>query len=277
MGSLADSAGEVLGDFMRAAAVSGLECVVIGAGARVLWCRSLPNQEIDPGRLTGDWDLAVEVDDWDGFNQLIRNLTEGTDAPFQSTEVQHRLIHQATKRPLDIVPFGGLETEPGKITWSDSGTMNVTGFATTLKHRVVAEVDGLSIPFAHLQTQAVMKAIAYLDRRAGGKTHDVIDLVWVLRNYGEGDNEARIYDDIPDILIDHDVETYATGAVLLGHDLREFPADLLGPLREVLAELMTEWSSAVRDAHATAHSFAIMRADAEIHHLAQAVVWGLDH
>ena len=155
--------------------------------------------------------------------------------------------------------------------------MDVTGLATSLEDHESASVGQLSIPFASLRAQVVMKAISYLDRRARGTNHDVIDFVWVLRNYGEGKDDTRVFDDVSDVIIANEVESHAYGALLLGHDLREYPADLLGPVRVVLGELITEMSVAVRDVRPSTSSVLADRFDMEVHQLAQAALWGLEH
>ena len=244
MESLENSREQVLGDFVRIAAEQSLAPVLIGAGARVMACLGT---DLDPGRRTTDWDLAVPVEDWEAFAKFVQALTQGEEAPFRSTDLEHRLVHDATDVPIDLIPFAGVEESPGRITWPKSGReMNVSGIDLVLEDSEHNELSTAPVRHASLLSQAMQKPAAYMDRRGNGITHDVIDFLWLVKKYGEAGNEERVFDEAFDTIDSHDIDPFAYGAALLGQDLRKYSAELLAPVRSVLVELCAQESQACR-------------------------------
>lgn len=77
-------------------------------------------------RATRDVDIAIQVSDWSAFDTMRDNLTkEG----YSKTDAPHRLMSSGGI-PLDIIPFGPIENETGKIDWPPHGDveMGVAGF-----------------------------------------------------------------------------------------------------------------------------------------------------
>ncbi len=107
----------LLRNFLAVARGQGMRCLLIGAGARMV---SIEKRfGISAARATLDWDFAVRVASWDeGFARLRRSLTEVPGAPFRSGTAAHRLVHERG-RLLDVIPFGGLESPSGRISWPD--------------------------------------------------------------------------------------------------------------------------------------------------------------
>ncbi len=273
MGRLVDTKELVLGDFARVAEARELRFVVIGAGARVLFCEST---KLDPGRLTTDWDLAVPVQDWREYHELISALTDPASGHFAPTETEHRLLHRQTSVLLDLVPFGGVEEPVGTLTWPSGQKMDVQGIDLVLSKSAVYELGAIEIPYASRLMQAQQKAAAYLDRRDRGVTHDVLDFMWVLRNYEEAGNESRVFDEAWATIEGNDIEPFAWGAALLGRDLKRNAAELLEPVRRLLAELDDSESRASRDLRPKqAHDHG-QRVLSEIRELGRAVRAGLD-
>ena len=244
MGILEDSRDKVLGDFARATSKLNLPYLVVGAGARVLLSME---KDFSPGRLTTDWDLAMPCPDWPTFDSLRDSLTSGTAAPFEVTGTIHRLRHRATDVLIDLIPFGGIESSPGVLIWPSGEEFDVSGFSAALLGSEELNLKHGTVLVTSFPFQVVLKAQAYLQRREQGKTHDVVDLVWVLRNYGDG-REERIFDEAYEAISHHSLEPETWGAILLGLDLRLMSAERLTPLRAVLNELKNEESKACTDA-----------------------------
>ena len=274
MGELADSKDSVLGDALEVIQRLGLTPMLIGAGARVLVAL---RHDLTPGRATFDWDLAVTCRDWPTFESLLEELCKGSDAAFEKTEVVHRLRHRETQVFLDIVPFGDLESPSGKITWPGGREMNVQGLEVVFNQSESTPVRDKSIQMASPVGQAQQKAAAYLDRRSRGEVHDVLDFLWVLRNY-EGtqqDSRAMTESDVYDTIMNHDIDPQCWGAAMLGRDLAVFPDSALDSVRELLGELQQESSMALNHGLSGPASYNEEEQFQEVRMLAAAVLAGL--
>ena len=66
-------------------------------------------------RATQDFDFAVSVDSWDHYEQLREKLLTASD--IATTKAPHRLCltFGNAKFLLDLVPFGGLEDDQGRL------------------------------------------------------------------------------------------------------------------------------------------------------------------
>lgn len=272
MGSLEDSKDSVLGDFARSVGKFSLPYLVVGAGARVLLSLK---RDLTPGRLTTDWDLALPCPDWRTFDALMEALVGGPAAPFAATGIVHRLRHRTTGVQIDLIPFGGIEASPGLLIWPSGEEFNVYGFSAALLSGEKLRLEHGVVLVTSLPYQALLKAQSYLQRREQGTTHDVVDLVWVLQNYGECYPE-RIFDEAYSTIQEHELDPPTWGAALLGLDLRTADARLLVHLRVVIVELQDELSRACNDA--LGGGFQINR-ESKLHgirDLARAMSLGLD-
>lgn len=123
--------------------------------------------------------------------------------------------------PVDIIPYGKI-AEPGKaVPWPPGGdtTMNVAGFADAAAHALRVELeDKLSIAVASLPGLAVLKLLAWADRRH--QTKDAIDLGILFRYYERAGNQNRLYDEHADLLGAYGYDPELAGAALLGQDAR---------------------------------------------------------
>jgi predicted nucleotidyltransferase len=82
--------------------------------------------------VTEDIDFALAVPDWAAFIGLRERLiASGMFAG--SVNTAYRLRHQSGW-PVDLVPFGGVESPTRKIAWSPQGNfvMDVFGFSEAL-------------------------------------------------------------------------------------------------------------------------------------------------
>jgi predicted nucleotidyltransferase len=123
--------------------------------------------------------------------------------------------------PVDVIPFGGIETEDGTIVWpDDTGTMNMAGFQDVYKHALCAGIgQGEKISVASLPGMAVLKIVAWDDRHTEFPTKDADDLALILRSYAEAGNSERLYAEHSDFVIDVVGDLELAGARLLGFDM----------------------------------------------------------
>ena len=70
-------------------------------------------------RQTGDVDFALAVPDWAAF-ELLRGQLVNTGRFAEVRGLPHRLRH-CDGMPVDLVPFGAIETEQRQIAWPPAG------------------------------------------------------------------------------------------------------------------------------------------------------------
>ena len=112
------------------AAKLNLPYIVVGATARDMVLHYGYGAPIQ--RATVDIDFAVQVDSWKSFHDVTEQLLENG---FTSTKTQHRL-HCPAGRPIDIMPFGGIEEQgTAQIAWPPNGdhVMSMRGFKEPAK------------------------------------------------------------------------------------------------------------------------------------------------
>ncbi|MGH3859966.1 hypothetical protein [Actinokineospora sp.] len=110
-------AARVLARIDEVAREARVSYLVIGATARSLI--SIDLLGTSPQRQTKDVDVAAEVDSWEEFDSLVRNLDKhGRSA--------HKFIIEGTE--VDVVPYGGIEQADRTIMWPDDQVMSVLGF-----------------------------------------------------------------------------------------------------------------------------------------------------
>lgn len=173
-------------------------------------------------RATRDVDLAFALPDWDAFRQLKSALTENPDF-IGTAENPGRLRFSGTANspgyPVDLIPFGGIATANARLAWPPDYAviMNVVGYDDALASASTVVVEpGLTVPVASLPMLAVLKILAWGDRRLH-TVKDARDFAFLLTVY-ERTASARLYNDEIDTLagVDYDIEL--AGPYLLGKD-----------------------------------------------------------
>ncbi len=205
---------ECLSALQKEAGVLELEILLVGATARELLFAAYAIT----GRATKDVDIAVMVGGWEDYKYFLERLVNS--GLFTSdSRINHRLSFRGL--PVDIIPFGGIETADGNMTWpDDSGTMNMAGFHDVYKNALFAGIgQGEKISVASFSGMAVLKIVAWDDRHNEFPTKDAEDLVLLLRHYAEAGNIERLYEDHPDFVTDAGGDQELAGARLLGCDM----------------------------------------------------------
>ena len=193
-----------------------LPMMIIGAGARRL-SFDLP-RKLTHARTTTDWDIAVQLDHWQGFHDFCaRACAQGGFSP---TGLPHRLIHTTTNIPLDIVPFGGIAAG-NVIAWPNTETsMSVAGFAEAMRFARDTPIEpGVNIKVITPEMLAALKCFAFAER--GNQTsRDLQDLLLLAEYYSQESVEGRLFEAPFDTLAQSDAfDSQFVGALLLGHDM----------------------------------------------------------
>lgn len=215
----------------------GLDFFLVGAMARDLL---LEQHNIHAGRETEDVDLAVSVESWEAYQQL-RDALLATGRFVAAGDLQRVRFPEVPAvnggLPVDIVPFGTIQTPAGEISWPPrhEKTMTMRGFREAHAHSVVVQPHGHP-PFriASLPSLAMLKLIAWSDRRAD---KDGYDLATILTTYPSAGNEDRLFDEHIEIVDARDGDLMLAGAQLLGADIAAIAAEAtFSLLREILAQ-----------------------------------------
>ena len=183
---------------------------------------------------------------------------------------EHRLHYRIAE--IDLIPYG-ITTGPDEVlVWRKSGNeMNLTGFSEVFEHAVLIEiVKGLTIPVIPLWLFAVLKILAYLDRKFA---RDLRDLVYVLEHYESLGNGARRFEVVGTV---GGVTYEIAGAHLLGADIRaKVSSKALSMVRDFLAQITDEYHNVINTALREEPSLASDRRRTFVYQLIQAFRLGL--
>ena len=157
--------------------------------------------------------------DWAELGEIRTTLID--EAAFvPDAKIPHRL--HKDDYPLDIIPFGGVETSERTIAWPpDLATvMNVAGYEEAFDAAVTVQIEpGLAIRVVSLPGLAILKLFAWADR-GSSDSRDAVDLALLLRTYADAGNDDRLYGDEIDLLESVEYKVHLAGARLLGRDAR---------------------------------------------------------
>ena len=210
----------VLADLAEPATDSEIEFLVVGAMARDLILES--GFGIAAGRATRDIDFGVRVADWQAFERLVNLLRDDNwHCPEQQ---QHRLVHESGI-PVDLIPFGAIESDDGNIRWPPhfNEALSVIGFSDAYAdcwHARIRREPALDIPVASPAGQALLKLVTWRDRGLVRGGRDAIDLRLLMERYLDLDNVDRVAEEHLDWL-DDDFDYPVVGAKLLGVDVAQ--------------------------------------------------------
>ncbi len=176
-----------------------MDFFVVGALVRILILEQYYN--ISTGVATLDIDIAITVVDWEHYEKLRGSLIFSRSFT-PDPKVYHRLRFK-DKYPVDLIPFGAVETSTGLIRWppDQSIEMNVTGFQDALNDAILVHLsDILDVRFVSLPGMAVLKLIAWRDRHNEFPTKDAVDIATLLKYYSEAGNDERMFEQHADLM-----------------------------------------------------------------------------
>lgn len=196
--------------------------LLVGASARDILMSHVFG--IDARRATHDVDFAIALRDWESFDLLKTALLDSGDfGPADSTVhlLYYRPADYGRAYPLDLIPFGDIESEGHQIAWPPdmNVVMNVTGYAEALASALEVDVgDNLRVRVVSIPALAALKLLAWNDR--GLQDHkDADDLFFLLRHYHDAGNTDRLYEAAFSLLEASGFDLTLAGAALLGYDV----------------------------------------------------------
>ena len=204
-----------------------VEWLIVGATARVILLEHVLG--FPPARATRDVDFAVAIDSWQKFDELKQQL-EATGRFVASRDEKQRLRYFPAGTTagrgiaVDLVPFGGVERPQFTIAWSpDADThLHVFGYGDALASAVEVTLhDDLRVRVASLPGQTLLKISAWLDRRFLADGRDARDVTTLVRSYETAGNQARVYEQDPEVCESLAWDPELMGAHLMGSDARQ--------------------------------------------------------
>ncbi|KAB0672694.1 nucleotidyl transferase AbiEii/AbiGii toxin family protein [Burkholderia territorii] len=214
--------------------------VVAGATARdiLMW----HVHGIRPVRATRDVDVAVCAVSWPFHERLVDALVatgQFARAPKHRQKLLFDSGTQGFRTELDLVPFGPLEAPPGEIAWPPGGdfVLNVLGFQEAVDSALVVSIAAdIAVPVASLPALALLKLLAWKDRRAR-QNSDAYDLLFLLTHFHDAGNRERIWDVAPDLLERHGFQPELAAAALLARDATRIASP---PTRDAIRALLSD-------------------------------------
>jgi len=210
--------------------------VIVGATARDLVLHFGHGAKIQ--RATADVDFAIQVSDWEAFNQLKDRLCE---EGFETTDELQRL-YGPNKEPIDMVPFGGIEDKGANIAWPPKGdiAMSALGFSEACQNAdkvLIADDPQTAVPVATPIGLMLLKLIAWTDRSPELRPKDALDIKYLLTNYEEiSIVKDQAYDQAnSDLMESYDWDLTLASSYILGVDVNNIAKD---ETRAVLTDLV---------------------------------------
>ena len=177
-----------------------------------------------PARMTNDADVMVVVQTLAEFDALKDQLVP---YGFERTRVAHRLRHRGGGS-VDILPYSESIAPGDRLQLAEDLVFNMAGFRHVVSQAVPTAIEGgPTLPLASLPLYALLKLVAFSDRRA---SKDLGSVLHCLEHYLE-DDERRYGVEFAGAGIPYEY----TCAHLLGLDARPLLDPALGEtVRRVL-------------------------------------------
>jgi len=212
---------EVLRNVAAVARQRSTPFMLVGAYARELHFFNVHGVEVV--RKTGDVDISIQVRDWDAYNGFSAILQHDYGYRPKTADHPEKLIHEALRQELDLLPFGEI-AEDGQVKWpSDNSPWSVVGyndaFATALTFRLESceEIAVASIP-----ALVALKIVALHDR-PDNRRKDATDIAFIVANYlAVGNRERLVSGPDADILPSCESDLDLASAVMIGRDMARF-------------------------------------------------------
>ena len=170
-----------------------------------------------PARMTNDADVTVVVQSLADFETLKNRLA---DFGFTRTRLPHRMQHRSGGL-VDLLPFSESIAPDGRLQLAEGFVFNMAGFGQVVPNAIPTVIEGgLTLPLAPLPLYALLKLVAFSDRK---EAKDLAGVFHCLQHYLEEDE--RRYG------VEHEGEGVPyeyTCAYLLGDDGRRFLDEPLG-------------------------------------------------
>ena len=226
---------EMLSALERGLEKFGVDFYLVGAVARDVWMSGINN--IDPRRTTGDIDFAVLINDKGTYEALKEYLIEKEG--FNPYKENAYVLIWKGQTEVDLLPFGAIEDEEGKVTMSGLGLININlqGFTEVYKEGLPQlDLEGEhQFKFCTLPGIVVLKLIAW-DDRPEARRDDIKDISDIL-NHFFGMYDEEIWKNHHDLFNEEDVDLKYIAARVMGREINKIAKKnekLFTRIREIL-------------------------------------------
>ena len=208
---------EMLSALQRGLTFFKIDFYLVGAVARDVWMSGINN--IGARRTTGDIDFAVFINEKGIYEALKKYLidTEG----FQPYKGNSFVLIWKGKTEVDLLPFGAIEDEDGKVISSGFGltSINLQGFTEVYEYGLPElDLEGKNkFKFCTLPGIVLLKLIAWSDRPEA-RRDDIKDISDILNHFFDM-YQNEIWDNHNDIFENENAELIHVAAKVLGREI----------------------------------------------------------
>lgn len=190
---------------------------IIGAAARDFLLEHCYG--IKAPRMTLDLDLAIKVETWDKYDELINGLIVAKG--FTKLPQKQRLQFETIQ--IDIIPFGQKDTKDFQIKWPPEYEviMNMLGFEEVYQSSINLRLSRdpiLDVRSPTLAGLSILKLLSWEEKYPERKK-DAEDLRFIMDKYERAGNRNRLFDNELELLKSEDYDLEWASIKLLGKDM----------------------------------------------------------
>jgi predicted nucleotidyltransferase len=196
-----------------------IDFYLVGAVARDVWMQGI--HKLTAGRTTKDIDFAVLINDKGVYEALKEYLIK--EEGFQPYSGNAFVLLWKNGMQVDLLPFGGIEDEEGRVTVEGTGftSVHVPGFSEVYEEGLpeleLNEVHRFK--FCTLPGIVVLKLIAWHDRPEARRS-DIKDISNILHHFFDMyDNE--IFDNHYDLFEGEKTDLKHIAATVMGREMKK--------------------------------------------------------
>lgn len=202
----------------RAASELRVGWLIAGAAGRVLLLEEV--YKLPRGRATEDVDYGVMVDSWDHYQALVERLCK--DAGVYKDSKQEQRLHFSDCGIVDLVPFGGVESDGNVIRWPPDGdfVMSVMGFQEAYDNAAQVLVnEALMVRVVSPVGLLLLKVAAWKDRHNTQPGKDAPDIAYLLHHGSSLFGDKNLFDEHFEIVESTGYDLNLAAARLLGRQM----------------------------------------------------------
>ncbi len=204
--------------FSEAADTVGASWLVVGATARIMLLEQVYG--LPAGRATRDIDFGVLVGDWKQYRSLCELIVnKGANTTGRKPAKRFKT---SGDRIFDLVPYGGVEDEQGRVFWppEQDDVMTVRGFNSAAQSSIKVKVNGsVDVPVISPQGLCALKLFAWEERHHQQPGKDAEDIAYLVPHIEALYPPAKLFEVYPDTVEAADYVIPQAGIMQLGADM----------------------------------------------------------
>ncbi len=210
---------EMLSALERGFSEFEIDYYLVGAVARDVWMSGI--NKIHARRTTADIDFAVLINDKGRYENLKTYLVQYEG--FHPTRENAFVLLWKDKTEVDLMPFGAIEDENGKVTVDGTGytSLEVPGFKEVYQEGLpeINIEEQHQFKFCTLPGIVILKLIAWEDRPEV-RRDDIKDICDILNHFFDMYDE-EIYNHHNELFEDESVELIHIAARVMGREMKK--------------------------------------------------------